>query len=988
MSKPLSRRFTGYVRSISTFLAISAVIVGVAIVGMLVYAPQGEPDEHTLEILTTEDRGASLNNTEALAKFGGGDRFVTERATRRSEAPFWLITKATLPVKDSPANFELPSRHIQTLQYWVLDDRATVIDSGNIDRLGEGNGSVKRAKAGFSIPIPSEVAPVRLLARVTATGPARLSVQVVETPALENSNRYFDRSGGLLYGSLLMIAALSLLISALTRDFVFLIFTAWVISSLRFASYTAGWDFAWIGYPDIEQHPILAKNLPLAAYMVFAVSLIWAIFRRDITRLHATRVVRVLFGISIGLVITALLLPHRYFLPLLWSAVAPSIFTTMWLTTRIFIKTGSSAAAWYGASWIATLTGVLSEVAFAAGFTATKPPLLSSLGAAVISALLAGIALAERLKSERTARISAQSHTFNLLQRFRENYNFMPVGLFSAQSNGALRIYNPAFAELFDVKKFDANSNEILFEDLIGREASTLLFNPMAVAGNREIELLVQRINHPPRWFLARIASKGDSIEGSIQEITARKQAENKLRHLVDHDPLTGLLNRRGLEEALNAASNAARESTPCAIAHIDLDRFKLINDLYGHAIGDAMLVEAAARLKGMVRSHDQIARIADSFVVVFLDCPDFGVVRLTERLRQTIGEQPFEIHGKALNMTASVGVVPIESEMSAVDAMASADHACAEAKARGRNCVVRLSEKDAALRTHLEELRVVADLQHRFSTDRYFLEFQPIVSLHAPHSALSYEVLLRMRDEAGGVIPPGRFIGAAERNGLMSQIDRWVLRSMLEWLDEHPEHRERVTFATLNLSGASLNDVRFVEDAFSMMLEHPKSVTKICFEITESVALNDLSSTRRFGDRVRAFGSRLALDDFGAGYTSFSYLKEIPAEFIKIDGSFVRDINRNPANHSITRTIVDLTHELGMSSIAEWAETADTIDALMELGVDYAQGFSLAKPMVKSHIAAANSSGALISDRHVLTTIENRLSPKLQLHSPRPRPI
>ena len=226
------------------------------------------------------------------------------------------------------------------------------------------------------------------------------------------------------------------------------------------------------------------------------------------------------------------------------------------------------------------------------------------------------------------------------------------------------------------------------------------------------------------------------------------------------------------------------------------------------------------------------------------------------------------------------------------------------------------------------------------------------------------------MRDERGGVVPPDRFIGAAERNGLMSDIDRWVLRNTLEWLDTHPAHRDRLAFATINISGASLNDSRFVDDAFSMIADHPMAMPKLCFEITESVALNDIGSTRRFIDRVRMYGSKLALDDFGAGYTSFNYLKEIPADFIKIDGSFIRDINSNPANYAITRTIVELTHELGMRSIAEWAETADTVASLVDLQVDYGQGFALARPMDKVLVTEANSCAELIRDQKVLQVL------------------
>ena len=333
--------------------------------------------------------------------------------------------------------------------------------------------------------------------------------------------------------------------------------------------------------------------------------------------------------------------------------------------------------------------------------------------------------------------------------------------------------------------------------------------------------------------------------------------------------------------------------------------------------------------------------------------------------------------------MTASIGVVQLKPGMSMADVLAAADRACSEAKARGRDCVIKLSDQDAALQTHLEELRVVADLQQRIPTDKYFLEFQPIVALRHPMASLSYEVLIRMRGDDGRVVPPGKFIGAAERNGLMSQIDRWVLRNTLEWLDGHPSHRDRMSFATINISGASLNDTRFVDDAFSMIAEHPLAMPKLCFEITESVALHDLGSTRRFVDRVRMYGSKLALDDFGAGYTSFNYLKEIPADFIKIDGSFVKDINRNPANYAITRTIVELTHELGMRSIAEWAETPDTIASLYDLGVDYGQGFALARPLSSDVISVAESGGALVFDPQVIALLLERGE---QVHMPRQR--
>lgn len=981
MLKSLLRRTMKYVGLANTTLAIASSVLGVALVLALTASPSSSESGDPVVFTSLHDRDGGLTSDQAFGILKLKTSHLAELSTHRSEAPFWLLSENISASGEQPIALELPSRHIQSVEYWIFNDSDRLLGSGKADRSQHSPDAVRRIRAGFAILLPQGERNVRVMLRTSASGPARLALKQSATADLDLADQYFDRSGGVLFGSLLMIAAFSALISLLARDYTFFLFGAWVISSLRIASYSTGWDFGWLGYQTAETYPVLARNLPLAAYATFTVTLFWSIFRRDIGALKATRYIRVLLFLSLGLVVASTLVPHKSFLPLLWSVVVPSVAVLIWLTLRIFRKTGSAAAAWYGMSWLATLSGALSEVAFAAGITASKPTMLGSLGSAVVSALLAGIAVAQRLNSEKSARLVAQARTVSALGKFRENYNSMPVGLFSMEPSGLVTLFNPAFATMFGITNRIDDGRQFTIDALLGPGAIDTLKATAALGSEGEVELQIRTADSSTRWFLARITSKDLSIEGSIQDITIRKEAEAKLKQLVDHDSLTGLLNRRGLEMTLEAAAKTASDGTPCAIAHVDMDRFKLINDLYGHAIGDAMLQAAATRLTNALRTGDRIARLADSFIIVLMDCPDHAVIRLTERLRETIGDHPFDLEGKSLSMTVSIGVVPLDATMSTVDAVTAADRACAEAKSRGRNCVVRLSDQDAELKTHLNELKVVAGLRQRVPTERYFLEFQPIVSLRAAQQSLNYEVLIRMRSEDGGIVAPGQFIGAAERNGLMSQIDRWVLRSTLEWLDQHPEHRDRLTFATINISGASLNDARFVDDAFAMIAEHPLAMTKLCFEITESIALHDLGSTRRFVDRVRAYGSKLALDDFGAGYTSFNYLKEIPADYIKIDGSFVRDINRNPANYSITRTIVDLTHELGMQSIAEWAETPDTIASLIELRVDYGQGFGLARPMAKETVTAATSSAALVRDPRVLTLLESPRHPLISLH-------
>lgn len=885
-------------------------------------------------------------------------------ARQQPNGPFWVL----LPLNgaDQSGALAIELRMLRSLdpKFWSYRTES----SGYRSVLME---EASTEKGGTTVRV--SIAPgekLELIGRVDPIGVARPKVFVWDETTYVRSERLFERGGGALIGSFLMLAMFGALVGTLNRDWSFFLFSGWLITSLRVAAINDGWDFAWLGLEIPSSLYLVFLRLSLAAHALLTVSLFRALLARELRLMRIDPAFRVL-TLAFGCILVAgFVLPHRFFLPLVWACAGGGILLIVGTLVGVVARTRTSVALWYTASWGVTFLGILIEVAYASGLVAASIPGLNSQTGSAASALLTAVALAEKLRKERAGRVAAEKRNVSLLKKFEQNYNAMPIGLFSTGPDGKISLSNPAFARMLTKDPLAKEADKSSLDEILEPGAYHRLLR--AASDATDIEFETESTSGSKQWFLARVSARsGGGIEGSIQDITSRKAAEIKLKNLVDHDHLTGLHNRRGLESQVTAAVTLAAEGKPCAIAYVDIDRFKLFNDLHGHQVGDSLLQQTALRLQAAVRQADRVARVADSFVIVFFDCQPYAVSSLTERVRCVIADQAFDIDGKGLNVTASIGVVTLDPNTNVIDAMAAADRACSEAKARGRNCVVRFSDQDETLRRHLEELKVVADLQQRVPTERYFLEFQPIVALKGAMNSMCYEVLIRMRGEKGETVPPGKFIGAAERNGLMSQIDRWVLRSTLEWLDQHPEHRNRLSFATINISGSSLNDSRFVDDAFAMIAEHPLAMPKLCFEITESVALNDLGSTRRFVDRVRMYGSKLALDDFGAGYTSFNYLKEIPADFIKIDGSFVKDINLNPANYSITRTIVELTHELGMRSIAEWAETPDTIASLIELGVDYGQGFGLVRPVAPSVISAVDSGGALVKDPAVIALLE-----------------
>jgi EAL domain-containing protein (putative c-di-GMP-specific phosphodiesterase class I) len=245
-------------------------------------------------------------------------------------------------------------------------------------------------------------------------------------------------------------------------------------------------------------------------------------------------------------------------------------------------------------------------------------------------------------------------------------------------------------------------------------------------------------------------------------------------------------------------------------------------------------------------------------------------------------------------------------------------------------------------------------------------LEMQPIMSLSAPHQSLNFEVLLRMRDPLGHTVRTDLLIQAAENCGRMSMIDRWVLTTTIQWLETHFSQMKHTRFVCVNLSGASLNDEAFLHDVYALFESKPDLVRYLCIEITESVALHDLANTRRFVDRIRGYGAKVALDDFGAGYTSFSYLKEFAADLLKIDGSFIVNMNQHPANIAIVEAIVSLAKNLGMKVVAEWAEDLATLKTLSDIGVDYVQGFIVARPQHPDQLRQARSSASFVNDAKV----------------------
>jgi diguanylate cyclase (GGDEF)-like protein/PAS domain S-box-containing protein len=436
---------------------------------------------------------------------------------------------------------------------------------------------------------------------------------------------------------------------------------------------------------------------------------------------------------------------------------------------------------------------------------------------------------------------------------------------------------------------------------------------------------------------------------GIQTDITESYNLTQQLSYQATHDSLTGLVNRAEFERYLQRALRRAHtDGSEHALCYLDLDQFKIINDSSGHIAGDELLRQLAEVLKAKVRKSDLLARLGgDEFAVLVEHCTLQDAERVAEVLRKAICEYRFQWDGKSFAVGVSAGLVPITPlTVSMTEVLKAADAACYAAKDAGRNRIHIYREGDAELSKRYGEMRWVSRINEALEKERFALRYQPIVPVIAETGAYwHYELLLSMRDRDGALVSPGAFLPAAERYGLSVKIDCWVVANAFSWLSTHPEELAQTGLCSINLSGPSISDKNFLGFVVDQLEAKQVPAEKICFEITETAAITNLSSAARLISKLRDLGCSFALDDFGSGVSSFAYLKNLAVDLIKIDGLFVKGICDDPVNRALVKSINDMGHAMGKRTIAEAVEDQDVFEQLRRIGVDYAQGYGITAP-------------------------------------------
>ncbi|WP_268797340.1 EAL domain-containing protein [Pseudomonas huanghezhanensis] len=572
----------------------------------------------------------------------------------------------------------------------------------------------------------------------------------------------------------------------------------------------------------------------------------------------------------------------------------------------------------------------------------------------------------------RTHKLLEQRHAFaSALQAEKERAQItlesIGDGVITTNVEGSIAYMNPAAEQLTHWKTEQAAGLPLaalfnLLDENDHKDSSTLIERILSgtLQGGSEHSKLIQRLD----GSTVSVTLTGSPIrtEGQVSgtvlvlhDMTQESQYIANLSWQATHDALTGLANRREFEYRLELAL-ASRSHQPGnhALLFLDLDQFKLVNDTNGHAAGDELLRHICALLQQGIREGDTLARLGgDEFGILLEHCSADAAERIAEGLRQTVEGLHFIWKGRPFVTTVSIGLVHISSAPTTLEAsLRSADMACYMAKEKGRNRVQVYHDDDSDLSTRFGEMVWIQRLHMALEENRFCLYSQEIAALgcNADTHNGHVEILLRLRDESGRMILPDSFIPAAERYGMMTTLDRWVVQNVFKIISDclSDEHRQGpLAVCAINLSGSSIGDDAFLEYLRQQFQLYAIPPELICFEITETSAIANLGSAIRFINELKGLGCRFSLDDFCAGMSSFAYLKHLPVDFLKIDGSFVKDMLDDPINRAMVEVINHIGHVMGKKTIAEFVESPQIEQALLEIGVDYAQGYVIERPQL-----------------------------------------
>ena len=874
----------------------------------------------------------------------------------------WLSIELPPRALSRPTAVDFPARGVQAGTCWRRDTME-IIGSAE-GRSAEG--AMRTSRLGYAVMLGHNEEDAgasfsELLCQITYAEPTVFTAKLWSIPDLRAASDRLHRAIALLDGGLATLAVFLAIIAIRNREWAFLLVAVWLVGNLRLGAYALGWDSQWLGYALPPEWQGMLRKLTLAAYYLVTYMLFVVLFRYRGAK-HP-RLLATLQGMGLLQLAAAFILPWAAFQPLAWVIWGVALAIGLYLLALSVAQKPERLLSWRFVSLSLALVIIICGLALALTGHEQLLDSFSGVIALLLSNVMVALAVGGMIREGKKERIRAQTELVT-------SYAVAPLGLFTLDADGRFLRMNPILLRVLGLQE-DWASSAKYWNDFFEPQDWEQVAKATQAGAETEIHLLAETGDRRPRHFALRAAVADEHVEGSLQDITARAQAMTELRTMVDSDPLTQALNRRGIEKRLERAIDGLKyKGEPCSLAYMDLDHFKRINGLFGHTSGDEILKQITERLRAILSGQQTLGRIgSDEFILLFPNMDASAARKTAERIIEDLNGSSYQVGHRNFHVRSAIGVVEINREMDAATAISAASRACRDARKQHQDVVV-YEQDSSELEAHTEELRLFDQLEGGDSPKGLYLEMQPIMSLKNPDETLNFEILLRVRDSHGRLIPTGKIVTGAEESGTITIIDKWVFSATLEWLSKHEDRLRKTQFININLSGVSLNNDKFIDNLFQLLGRYPQLVQRLCVEITEGVALQNIERTRKLTARLKQMGVRIALDDFGAGYTSFNYLKQLDADAVKIDGTFVRDMLASETNIAIVRTIVELAQNMGMACIAEWVEDVEALEVLREMGVDYVQGYAISAALTPLEILDAESVSDLVSNADTLAYI------------------
>lgn len=530
--------------------------------------------------------------------------------------------------------------------------------------------------------------------------------------------------------------------------------------------------------------------------------------------------------------------------------------------------------------------------------------------------------------------------------------------------NGKIEYVNPRFTIVTGYEREEViGKSPRMFQAIDTTDETYKEMRDNILSGNEWRGEFYNKKKNGDRYWSKSIVSPIRDEEGQVthivsvqEDITKEYELARKLSYQASHDDLTGLINRREFEIRMEGLlSRNQGEKTEHSLLFMDLDQFKVVNDGCGHEVGDELLRQISQVFRSNIRKSDTLARLGgDEFALLMENCGSEHSQRVANNLLNALTEFQFNWEGRVFRISVSIGLVVIEDgNITLSELMIRADAACYRAKNLGRNRVHLYQTEDQGMAEQHGEMLWVERINLALDENRFILYAQPIASTHSLSDDHHYELLIRMVDQDGKIIPPGAFLPAAERYNIMVKLDRWVIDAAFKLYNDYQQQWTHTKQFSINISGQSIAETDFLDFVVNKIQENAIPAKNICFEITETAAISNIKTATRFIAILKTMGCKFSLDDFGSGLSSFGYLKNMHVDYLKIDGMFVKDIVDNPIDYAMVNSINEVAQVMGMKTIAEFVENDAIVEKLKLIGVDYVQGYGIGKPVPVTEVWA-----------------------------------